>query len=133
VAVSPVKVDPAILEAQRAEQQRLEEERRILAELPDLQLPFVGAWELEVRFHSHTQVYSRHPRIGANVQLDKFRVNYTQLENATLRAQAAARHAQAVLLDVEAEREHAMDRRRVAEEQLIRGQGGLAAVGLMGV
>lgn len=69
----------------------------------------------------------------ADRQLDKFRTTYTQLENHTLRVQAAARHAQAVLMDVEAERVHAMDRRRVAEEQLIRGQSSLAAAGLLGV
>ena len=50
--VPQIKVDPAVLEAQRQERQRAEEDRMILAELPDSKLSFIGAWEAEARLFS---------------------------------------------------------------------------------
>jgi len=55
------------------------------------------------------------------------------LQQNTLRAQSAARHAAVVLADAEGERIAAMERRTVVEAQLVAGSLGMTvAVGFMG-
>lgn len=75
-------------------------EARIYAELPQLKVPFLGAWEAEL----------------AAVQ-----VHVAPLQQATLRAQANQRVAAAVLADAEAERHAAGERRRICDEQVMAG------------
>lgn len=75
-------------------------EARILAELPQLKVSFVGAWEAEL----------------AAVQ-----AHVAPLQQATLRAQASQRVAEAVLADAEAERLAAGERRRICEEHVMAG------------
>lgn len=54
------------------------------------------------------------------------------LEHHTFKAQSGMRIAAAVLADAEAERLAAMDRRKVAEAQLVAGSMGMSA-GILGI
>jgi type VI protein secretion system component VasA len=67
------------------------------AELPELTVSFVGAWEAELAAHHKTMAVA---------------------QTATNRALAAQRVAAAVLADAEAEMAAAAERHKVTEEQL---------------
>lgn len=83
-------------------------EQRLLAELPQLKVPFKGAWEAE---------------------LATYQARMAPLAQATLKAQAHMRAAAVILADAEAQRGEAGERRRIYLEQL--HAGGIE--GIMGV
>ncbi|WVR05830.1 hypothetical protein IAU60_002856 [Kwoniella sp. DSM 27419] len=106
-----VAVQQGPREEELAELRAKEEEARIINELPLLRINHGGAaWEQELANHYHRM---------------------TGLSNATLRAQAAARHAASMLADAEAERIAADERRTICEAQLVAGS--LGGVGIIPV
>lgn len=116
-------------EEELAEIKRQEEDARITAELPELKVSFANApWEVEVS-HSPIELMSDH--VELTFQLEQHFMHMKTLEATTIRAQSAQRIAKAMWSDAEADRVAAMERRKIAEEQLARASSLGGGVTLM--